>query len=69
MIAACSPVLLPARVVQALHLNVHALGLQVSPCPGLQFEMLLLIILRTYIVFFYLAARTYIVLILAINRV
>ncbi|RVX20686.1 hypothetical protein CK203_002695 [Vitis vinifera] len=29
--AACSPVLLPSRVVHALNLNVHALGLQVSP--------------------------------------
>ena len=28
---ACSPVLLPSRVVQALNLNVHALGLQISP--------------------------------------
>ncbi|KAM1057943.1 hypothetical protein COP1_031251 [Malus domestica] len=28
---ACAPVLLPSRVVQALNLNVHALGLQVSP--------------------------------------
>ncbi|KAI4301265.1 hypothetical protein L6164_034559 [Bauhinia variegata] len=28
---ACAPVLLPARVVQALNLNVHALGLQISP--------------------------------------
>ncbi|KAH7517206.1 hypothetical protein FEM48_Zijuj09G0038000 [Ziziphus jujuba var. spinosa] len=27
----CAPVLLPSRVVQALNLNVHALGLQVSP--------------------------------------
>ncbi|GLT36315.1 hypothetical protein SLA2020_107030 [Shorea laevis] len=27
---ACSPVLLPPRVVQALNLNVHALGLQIS---------------------------------------
>ncbi|XP_044487233.1 uncharacterized protein LOC123212218 [Mangifera indica] len=28
---ACSPVLLPSRVVQALNLNVHAIGLQISP--------------------------------------
>ncbi|EXB39366.1 hypothetical protein L484_025061 [Morus notabilis] len=28
---ACAPVLLPSRVVQALNLNVHALGLQLSP--------------------------------------
>ncbi|TYI13779.1 hypothetical protein ES332_A08G081200v1, partial [Gossypium tomentosum] len=28
---ACSPVLLPSRVVQALNLNVHELGLQISP--------------------------------------
>ncbi|KAM7495971.1 hypothetical protein LguiA_020385 [Lonicera macranthoides] len=28
---ACSPVLLPARVVQALKLNVHELGLQITP--------------------------------------
>ncbi|QCD86885.1 hypothetical protein DEO72_LG3g1414 [Vigna unguiculata] len=28
---ACAPVFLPARVVQALNLNVHALGVQVSP--------------------------------------
>lgn len=28
---ACSPVLLPSRVVQALNLNVQALGLQISP--------------------------------------
>ncbi|KAK7277646.1 hypothetical protein RJT34_22661 [Clitoria ternatea] len=28
---ACAPVLLPARVVQALNLNVHALGLQTTP--------------------------------------
>ncbi|GAB4829592.1 hypothetical protein Ancab_019260 [Ancistrocladus abbreviatus] len=27
---ACSPVLLPSRVIQALNLNVHALGLQVT---------------------------------------
>ncbi|KDP21468.1 hypothetical protein JCGZ_21939 [Jatropha curcas] len=27
---ACSPVLLPARVVQALNLNVHEIGLQIS---------------------------------------
>uniref|UniRef100_F6HQ62 Uncharacterized protein n=1 Tax=Vitis vinifera TaxID=29760 RepID=F6HQ62_VITVI len=32
---ACSPVLLPSRVVHALNLNVHALGLQVSPQKGL----------------------------------
>ncbi|XP_019059624.1 PREDICTED: uncharacterized protein LOC104825998 isoform X1 [Tarenaya hassleriana] len=31
---ACAPVLLPSRVVQALNLNVHSLGLQVSPRPG-----------------------------------
>ncbi|GLU07537.1 hypothetical protein SLE2022_244920 [Rubroshorea leprosula] len=31
---ACSPVLLPSRVVQALNLNVSALGLQVSPRKG-----------------------------------
>ncbi|XP_010556785.1 PREDICTED: uncharacterized protein LOC104825998 isoform X3 [Tarenaya hassleriana] len=30
---ACAPVLLPSRVVQALNLNVHSLGLQVSPRP------------------------------------
>ncbi|KAJ1405150.1 hypothetical protein SESBI_26092 [Sesbania bispinosa] len=28
---ACAPVLLPARVVEALNLDVHALGLQISP--------------------------------------
>ncbi|ESR57326.1 hypothetical protein CICLE_v10023667mg [Citrus x clementina] len=28
---ACSPVLLPSRVVQALNLNVHEIGLQISP--------------------------------------
>ncbi|KAI9182484.1 hypothetical protein LWI28_025796 [Acer negundo] len=28
---ACSPVLLPSRVVQALNINVHAIGLQISP--------------------------------------
>ncbi|XP_060961704.1 uncharacterized protein LOC115702384 [Cannabis sativa] len=28
---ACAPVLLPSRVVQALNLNVQALGLQISP--------------------------------------
>lgn len=28
---ACSPVLLPSRVVQALNLNVQALGIQMSP--------------------------------------
>ncbi|CAK9151064.1 unnamed protein product [Ilex paraguariensis] len=28
---ACSPVLLPSRVVQALNLNVHELGLQIKP--------------------------------------
>ncbi|XVF72421.1 hypothetical protein PTKIN_Ptkin12aG0120000 [Pterospermum kingtungense] len=28
---ACSPVLLPRRVVQALNLNVHEIGLQISP--------------------------------------
>ncbi|XP_061341328.1 uncharacterized protein LOC133287686 [Gastrolobium bilobum] len=28
---ACAPVLLPARVIQALNLKVHALGLQISP--------------------------------------
>ncbi|XP_057438777.1 uncharacterized protein LOC130730719 isoform X2 [Lotus japonicus] len=28
---ACAPVLLPARVVQALNLKVHTLGLQISP--------------------------------------
>ncbi|KAE8727617.1 SecY protein transport family protein [Hibiscus syriacus] len=27
----CSPVLLPSRVVQALNLNVHQLGLHISP--------------------------------------
>ena len=32
--AACSPVLLPSRVVQALNLNVHTLGLQISPRQG-----------------------------------
>ncbi|KAJ4968681.1 hypothetical protein NE237_015382 [Protea cynaroides] len=29
--AACSPVLLPSRVVQALNLNVHELGSQLTP--------------------------------------
>ena len=33
--AACAPVLLPARVVQALNLNVHALGVQISRPQGL----------------------------------
>lgn len=33
--AACAPVLLPARVVQALNLNVHALGVQISPPQGI----------------------------------
>ncbi|XP_050366269.1 uncharacterized protein LOC126784803 [Argentina anserina] len=28
---ACAPVLLPDRVIQALNLNVHALGLHISP--------------------------------------
>ncbi|RDX70926.1 hypothetical protein CR513_49782, partial [Mucuna pruriens] len=28
---ACAPVLLPARVVEALNLNVHALGVQIAP--------------------------------------
>ncbi|KAK0580891.1 hypothetical protein LWI29_007519 [Acer saccharum] len=28
---ACSPVLLPSRVVQALNINVHAIGLRISP--------------------------------------
>ncbi|CAL5207019.1 unnamed protein product [Lathyrus oleraceus] len=28
---ACAPVLLPARVVEALNINVHALGVQISP--------------------------------------
>ncbi|XP_012477994.1 uncharacterized protein LOC105793693 [Gossypium raimondii] len=28
---ACSPVLLPSRVVQALNLNVHEIGLHISP--------------------------------------
>ncbi|KAH7577528.1 hypothetical protein ACOSP7_001542 [Xanthoceras sorbifolium] len=28
---ACSPVLLPSRVVQALNLDVHTIGLQISP--------------------------------------
>ncbi|KAJ4727487.1 Phosphoglycerate mutase [Melia azedarach] len=28
---ACAPVLLPSRVVQALNLNVHEIGLQISP--------------------------------------
>ncbi len=32
--AACSPVLLPSRVVQALNLNVHTLGLQIPPRQG-----------------------------------
>ncbi|XWS36290.1 hypothetical protein CRYUN_Cryun20dG0073000 [Craigia yunnanensis] len=32
---ACSPVLLPSRVVQALNFNVHELGLQISPRRGL----------------------------------
>ncbi|XP_020238792.1 uncharacterized protein LOC109817855 [Cajanus cajan] len=31
---ACAPVLLPARVVQALNLKVHQLGLQISPSQG-----------------------------------
>lgn len=34
--AACAPILLPARVVQALNLNVHALGVQISPPQGLK---------------------------------
>ncbi|KAJ1433067.1 hypothetical protein SESBI_06283 [Sesbania bispinosa] len=29
--SACAPVLLPARVIQALNLKVHTLGLQISP--------------------------------------
>lgn len=33
--AACATVLLPARVVDALNLNVHALGVQISPPQGL----------------------------------
>ncbi|KAK8485755.1 hypothetical protein V6N11_037026 [Hibiscus sabdariffa] len=33
--AACSPVLLPSRVVRALNLNVQELGLQISPRRGL----------------------------------
>lgn len=36
--AACSPVLLPSRVVQALNLNVHELGLQIKPPKGCHFE-------------------------------
>ncbi|KAE8676727.1 SecY protein transport family protein [Hibiscus syriacus] len=32
---ACSPVLLPCRVVEALNLNVQELGLQISPRRGL----------------------------------
>ncbi|THG07879.1 hypothetical protein TEA_009576 [Camellia sinensis var. sinensis] len=32
----CSPVLLPSRVVQALNLNVHELGLQIKPPQGLK---------------------------------
>ncbi|XP_027942052.1 uncharacterized protein LOC114195765 [Vigna unguiculata] len=31
---ACAPVLLPARVVQALNLKVHQLGMQISPSQG-----------------------------------
>ncbi|GAB4840778.1 hypothetical protein Ancab_021540 [Ancistrocladus abbreviatus] len=32
--SACAPVLLPSRVIQALNLNVHALGLQVASPRG-----------------------------------
>jgi hypothetical protein len=32
--AACAPVLLPARVVQALNINVQTLGVQISPPKG-----------------------------------
>lgn len=39
--SACSPVLLPSRVVQALNLNVHAIGLQISPRKGSQSSSLL----------------------------
>ncbi|KAL2320942.1 hypothetical protein Fmac_029911 [Flemingia macrophylla] len=35
---ACAPVLLPARVVQALNLKVHQLGLQISPSQGLKYS-------------------------------
>lgn len=42
--AACAPVILPARVVQALNLNVHALGVQVSPQQGLESNFLILYI-------------------------
>jgi len=31
---ACSPVLLPTRVVQALNLNIHNNGIHISPRPG-----------------------------------
>jgi hypothetical protein len=36
--AVCASVLLPARVVQALNINVHALGVQVSPPKGMKTE-------------------------------
>lgn len=39
---ACSLILLPSRVVQALNLNVHALGLPASPQEGFFFFFLLL---------------------------
>ena len=35
LFAACSMVLVPARVVQALNLDVQALGLQISPRKGM----------------------------------
>lgn len=40
MVTACSPVLLPARVVQALNLNVHNNGIHISPRSGLFFRPL-----------------------------
>jgi len=40
--AACAPVLLPVRVVQALNINVHALGVQISPQQGLNHVLILI---------------------------
>lgn len=48
---ACSPVLLPSWVVQALNLNVHELGLQISPRRGLPLNLYVYIYIYIILIF------------------
>ena len=55
--AACSLILLPSRVVQALNLNVHALGLPVSPKEGFFFSFFFFFFWGCFLVMFDLSLK------------